>query len=48
MAILRDKENNGTHVDFSFLKCAPGEYEGCQLNFKYYRENNNIYELDFG
>lgn len=48
MAKLNDKKNNGTFVEFTFLKCIPGEYEGCQLNFKYYRANNKIYELDFG
>jgi len=48
MANLHDKKNNGTFVEFIFLRCIPGEHEGCQLNFKYYRENNKIYELDFG
>ncbi|MCM3782385.1 hypothetical protein M3231_05330 [Neobacillus mesonae] len=48
MAILRDKKNNGTFVEFSFLTCIPGEIEGCQLNFKYYKENKLFYDLNFG
>lgn len=48
MAKLHDKQNNGTFIEFTFLRCIPGEYEGCQLNFKYFRENNKIYELNFG
>lgn len=48
MAILRDKEKIGTYVEFSFLKCIPGDYEGCQLNFKYFEKNKKIYELEFG
>ncbi|MEC0093910.1 hypothetical protein [Paenibacillus macquariensis] len=48
MATLRDKQENGTYVEFSFLKCITGDYEGCRLNFKYYKENKIDYELDFG
>nr|WP_211750232.1 hypothetical protein [Paenibacillus sp. Marseille-Q4541] len=48
MSKLYDKKNNGTYVEFIFLKCIPGKFEGCQLNFKYYREHNKIYELNFG
>ncbi|WP_028593481.1 hypothetical protein [Paenibacillus assamensis] len=48
MAILRDIQENGTYVEFSFLKCIPGDYEGCQLNFKHYKGNRIVYELNFG
>ncbi|WP_211750278.1 hypothetical protein [Paenibacillus sp. Marseille-Q4541] len=47
MAKLRDKEKIGNYIEFSFLKCIPGDYEGCQLNFKYYTDDKKIYELDF-
>lgn len=48
MAILRDIQKDGTYVEFSFIKCIPGEFEGCQLNFRYYIENKQFYEVDFG
>lgn len=48
MAILRDKEEQGTYIEFSFLSCIPGKNEGCRLNFKHYKENKKFYELNFG
>ncbi|MDP4096190.1 hypothetical protein OIN60_05320 [Paenibacillus sp. P96] len=48
MAILHDKDNKGTFVKFTFLRCIPGEYEGCRLNFQYHKANKIIYDLDFG
>lgn len=48
MAILRDANNDGTYVEFSFVKCIPGKLEGCQLNFKYYKSHEKVYDLDFG
>lgn len=48
MAILRDKQKNGTYVEFSFITCIPGDDEGCQLNFKYYKESMKYVELDLG
>ncbi|MCR8844287.1 hypothetical protein NQ117_11375 [Paenibacillus sp. SC116] len=48
MATLRDIQEYGTYIEFSFLKCIPGDYEGCRLNFKHYKGNSIVDELDFG
>lgn len=48
MAKMYDKRNNGTFVEFSFIRCIPGKDEGCRLHFQYGQENKQIYELDFG
>ena len=48
MAILGDANNDGTFVEFSFITCIPGKYEGCQLNFKYYKNHKKVYDLNFG
>ncbi|WP_160031940.1 hypothetical protein [Paenibacillus sp. An7] len=48
MAILRDIFSDGTDVEFTFVKCIPGKFEGCQLNFKYYLNHEKVYDFVFG
>ncbi|TKH35343.1 hypothetical protein C1I59_15725 [Paenibacillus polymyxa] len=48
MALLKDKNEEGTWVEFTFKYHIPGEREGCQLNFKYFKTNRKVYDLDFG
>lgn len=48
MAILRDIFSNGTYVEFKIVKCIPGKFEGCQLNFKYYLNHEKVHDFIFG
>ncbi|MGO4184631.1 hypothetical protein AB4Z17_25975 [Paenibacillus sp. TAF43_2] len=48
MAILKDINENGAFVEFSFIYRIPGSGEGSRLNFKYFESNNMVYNLDFG
>lgn len=48
MAILRDTFSDGTYVEFSFVKCIPGKFEGCQINFKHYKNHKKIHDFVFG
>ncbi|GAB6928587.1 hypothetical protein JCM10914A_25700 [Paenibacillus sp. JCM 10914] len=48
MAILKHCAEAGTRVEFSFIYHIPGYYEGCQMNFRYFKADQLLYDLDFG
>ncbi|MEC0205043.1 hypothetical protein P4H39_20745 [Paenibacillus lautus] len=48
MATLSDHEEKGTRAEFTFISRIPGEDEGCHINFKFFRANRIIYDLNFG
>lgn len=48
MATLSDHEEKGTRAEFTLISRIPGEDEGCQINYKFFRANRIIYDLNFG
>lgn len=46
IAAIRDCIEAGTRVEFTIKKRIPGELEGSQLHFKYFRKHQLKYELD--
>ncbi|AWP28245.1 hypothetical protein [Paenibacillus sp. Cedars] len=48
MAVLRDLHEEGTRVEYRFISRIPGENEGCQIHFKFFKADHLIYDLNFG
>ncbi|MBT2762992.1 hypothetical protein [Paenibacillus sp. ISL-20] len=48
MATLSDHEEKRTRAAFALISRIPGEDEGCQINFKFYKANRIMYDLNFG